>query len=185
MNLKYLKIFLLNINIIILFIACSSKNETKIEEIHNYVSYKKNGINLSYEAIENLNLYNSNAHSLIFTVYQLKDINNFNLIIQERNSIENLIYGKKFDSNVLSYNSYTIKPNSKNVIRMDRVKEAKWVILLAGYFDYIDKSNVFASHKIKLIKQNMINKYFSPSIEYHILDLNIVFKENSFISNEI
>jgi predicted component of type VI protein secretion system len=168
-----------------MFTACSSKTETKIEEINNYVSHKKNGINLIYEAKENLNLYNSNAHSLIFTVYQLKDITNFNLIIQEDDSIEKLIYGSKFDSNVLTYNSYIIQPNSKDIIRMDRVKEAKWVVLLAGYFNYINKSNVFKSYKIKLIEQYSIYEFFAPNIEYNILDLNIVFKENSFVSNEI
>jgi type VI secretion system VasD/TssJ family lipoprotein len=176
---QILKSNILIILITFIFIACSSK-ESKIEEINNYVSYKESGINFKYNAVKNLNLYDSNAHSLIFTVYQLDNINNLKLFIKEQNSIEKLINGKKFDNSVLSFDKYIILPNTQDVISLDRAKGAKWIVLLAGYYDYLKKEDIYSIYKIELN-----DSFFSDDFEYKILDINLTFKENRLTSKSI
>jgi len=78
---KLLK-FLTCTTICLLLISCSNKDVSKIEN-NNYVPYKKDGINIQYSSVPKLNFYDSSEHRLVFTIYQLKDINNFNILMKE------------------------------------------------------------------------------------------------------
>ncbi len=162
----------------VLFISCSSKDMSKIKEVNNYVSFKERAINLKYSSSKKLNYYDDSGHSLFFMVYQLTDISNFKLYLKE-NGIEKLFTNKKFDNSVLYYSEYIIMPGAKDIIKIDRSKGTKWVVLVAGYFDYIKEEDIYTFYQLE------VNKTPFSEIEYGILDLNVTFNENNFNSNII
>ena len=164
------------------FVSCESKNMSKIEEVSNYVSYKENGINIRYNAVPELNFYDSNKHRLVFTVYQLNDINNFKLLIKEEEELQKLIIGTKFDSTVLFFDTFSIMPNKSSLIKLDRVKGTKWVVLLAGYFDFNKKEDIYAIYQLSLVEDKWYSFLLKDKIEYNVLDLEILFEKNKFIS---
>ena len=164
------------------FVSCSNSEKlTTLEKISNLVSFKKDAINIQYKSVNELNFYESNIHSLVFTIYQLNDINNFNLLIKEPKELGKLMSGIKFDSTVLSFEQFHITPNNKDVITIDRVKGAKWIVLLAGYYDYDRKEDVYIPFQSK-VKEKSWYDFSGDNIEYNVLDVNVLFDKNKLIA---
>jgi type VI secretion system VasD/TssJ family lipoprotein len=173
---KLLK-FLTYTTVCLLLISCSNKDVSKIEN-NNYVPYKKDGINIQYSSVPKLNFYDSSEHRLVFTIYQLKDINNFNILMKEEDLGE-LILGNKFDNTVLFFDTFSIMPNEKNVIKIDRVEGTKWVAIVAGYFEYNKREHIYKAYKISPAKDKW---YIISNNKYNVLDLDILFDKNKLSS---
>ncbi len=162
----------------LLFVSCSSPiNLDTLEETSNLVSFKKKGINIQYRAVKKLNFYEFNNHSMTFIIYQLNDINNFNLLMKEPKEREKLMSGRKFDNTVISFEQFFIIPNKKGVITIDRVKGAKWVVLLAGYYNFNTKEDVYIAFQ-SLIKEKHWYDFDTENIEYKALDIKVLFNQN-------
>lgn len=160
------------------FVSCSAPQKLDtLKETSNLVSFKKDGINIHYKTVEKLNFHDLRSHTLNFIIYQLDNINNFNLLMKEPKEIGRLMQGIKFDNTVLSFEQFYTIPSSKGVITIDRVKGAKWIVLLAGYYNFYTKKDIYLAFQSE-IKEKSWYDFSKDSIEYKALDVKVLFNQN-------
>jgi len=100
-------------------------------------SYEPKGIVIGYKADKTLNFYDGISHSLMLAVYQLDNINAFNQLTKDLDGVNKLLGLSKFDKSVLGYDRYFVEPGETNQIEIDRLEGAKWLGIVAGYYELI------------------------------------------------
>jgi len=100
-------------------------------------SYEPKGIVIGYKADKTLNFYDGSSHSLMLAVYQLDSINAFNELAKDLDGVNKLLSLSKFDKSVLGYDRYFVEPAETNQIEIDRLEGAKWLAIVAGYYELI------------------------------------------------
>jgi type VI secretion system VasD/TssJ family lipoprotein len=111
--------------------------------------YEKNAIELRLNGDPQLNLYQGKAHSLIVCVYHLRDLNGFNQFMDEQDGIPRLLECGRFDSGVTYSKRIVAQPNQETKEIMDRTEGAKYVGVVAGYYE-LHKDSVIRSYEIPL-----------------------------------
>ena len=111
--------------------GCSKKNpgpEWKFGE---------EAIHLTYRAALNLNEVNDGPHSLLMVIYQLKEVNEFNRFAGYREGLKKLLEAKIFDPSVMAMEKVFIEPGGARALRLNRAEGARYVGIVAGYYDLI------------------------------------------------
>jgi len=98
-------------------------------------TFEKGAIRIGYRADPMLNAYDGAAHTVVLAVYQLTGPEMFSDVSKTREGILSLLEGKKFDGSVVGYGTWIIQPGQEGVIRLDRSDNARWVGIVAGYYD--------------------------------------------------
>ncbi len=97
--------------------------------------YKQDAITLRLKSSNELNLYNGKAHTLLLCVYQLKDPNAFNQLLDERDGVSRLLECRRFDPSVTGSRRLIINPGREITRTLDRAEGTKYVGVAAGYYD--------------------------------------------------
>ncbi len=97
--------------------------------------YEAKGIEIRYRADPHLNLYGDQSHTLALVVYQLSSPNMYTQLLRDEEGVRKLLQAKPFDPGVLYVNRYMIQPGEENSFFMDRAENARWIGLVAGYFE--------------------------------------------------
>lgn len=108
--------------------------------------YKKEAIVLTMKSDPQLNLYRNSPHSLMLCLYQFRDPNMYNQLLDEKDGLQKLLECSRFDASVTSAKTFFMSPNGEKTEKIDRVEGTKYVGLIAGYY--------------KLVKENVT--YFVP-----------------------
>lgn len=95
--------------------------------------YEKNAIELTFQADSLLNQYNDKAHTLQLCIYQLKDPNGFNQLVESEDGLYKLLECGMFDGTVANYRSLIVSPGERRSIMLDRAEGAKYIGIAAGY----------------------------------------------------
>ena len=95
--------------------------------------YEKDAIKLTLQADPRLNLYNNVAHTLQLCIYQLKDPNGFNQLIETEEGLYKLLEGSLFDASVANFKRLNMSPGQSMPFTMDRAEGAKYIGIAAGY----------------------------------------------------
>jgi type VI secretion system VasD/TssJ family lipoprotein len=111
--------------------------------------YEKSAIDLNITSDPRLNLLQEKAHSLILCVYHLRDLNGFNQLIGEQDGLPKLLECARFDSGVTYAKRIVVQPDRETKESMDRTEGAKYVGIVAGYYD-LQKDNSVRSFQIPL-----------------------------------
>ena len=96
-------------------------------------SYEKNAVEITFQADSQLNQYNDKAHTLQICLYQLKDPNGFNQLIESEDGLYKLLQCGMFDGSVANYKSLIVSPGERQSITLDRAEGAKYIGIAAGY----------------------------------------------------
>lgn len=104
--------------------------------------YEKGAIELSMFSHENLNLYQEQAHSLIVCAYQMRDLSAFNQVVDEKDGLPKLLKCSRFDPSVIYAKRLVVQPGEKAKELMDRSEGAKYVCIVAGYYDLTKETAV-------------------------------------------
>ncbi|MFC1850648.1 type VI secretion system lipoprotein TssJ [candidate division CSSED10-310 bacterium] len=103
--------------------------------------FGQKAIEISYEADDSLNLYKNRPHTLAVIIYQMSDTNAFDDLSAYQEGLKKLLKNELFDPSVQARRRIIVKPGEKDTLVLDRAEEAKWVGLVAGYYDlHPDKS---------------------------------------------
>ena len=97
-------------------------------------AYKKDDITLDIKADPVLNRYQNNAHTLFLCIYQLKDPNAFNQMVEEEGGISKLMDCRRFDASVANAKRLVVQPGQELKDSRDRAQGARYVGIAAGYF---------------------------------------------------
>jgi type VI secretion system VasD/TssJ family lipoprotein len=104
--------------------------------------YEKEAIHLRFTGDANLNLYQNNAHSLVVCLYHLKDLNGFDQLKDEKDGLPKLLECGRFDPGVTYYRMLVVQPGRELDETLDRTEGAKYVGLVAGYYNLHKETSV-------------------------------------------
>jgi type VI secretion system VasD/TssJ family lipoprotein len=104
--------------------------------------YEKDAISLRFTGDPHLNLFQKQAHSLIVCLYQLKDLNGFSQLSDEKDGLPKLLDCSRFDPSVTYAKRLVIQPNQKNTQSLDRTEGAKYLGCVAGYYTLRKESSI-------------------------------------------
>jgi type VI secretion system VasD/TssJ family lipoprotein len=111
--------------------------------------YEKSAIDLCIQSDPRLNLLQEKAHSLMVCIYHLRDLNGFNQLMDEKDGLSKLLECGRFDTGVTYAKRIVVQPNQTTKETMDRTEGAKYVGIVAGYYD-LEKSNAVRSFQIPI-----------------------------------
>lgn len=97
--------------------------------------FGSNAISLRLQAADTLNQYENKPHTLSICVYQLQDPNSFKDMSQTEEGLIKLLSCKNFGKGCAGVNRIIIQPGETREMKLDRAEGAKFVGLVAGYFD--------------------------------------------------
>ncbi len=97
-------------------------------------AYKKDDITLDIKADPLLNRYQNNAHTLFLCIYQLKEPNGFNQLVEEDGGIAKLMECRRFDSSVATAKRLVVQPGQELKDNRDRAQGARYLGIAAGYY---------------------------------------------------
>jgi len=98
--------------------------------------YAAKGIMIELATDVDLNFYANRAHTLVLGVLQFEDPKAFpKLLTQPSEIIKSLTKGS-LPAGSLQLDRYVISPDSRLLLEIDRVQDAKFVALVAGYYQF-------------------------------------------------
>lgn len=104
--------------------------------------YREEAINLYVKSDAQLNLYEGTPHALMICVYQFRDPNAVNQLIDERDGISKLLECDRFDPSVTNARRIVVNPGRELRKTLDRAEGTKYISIVAGYYS-MGKDNVF------------------------------------------
>jgi type VI secretion system VasD/TssJ family lipoprotein len=125
-----------------LLAACSSmgiqSSEQKQKQAKVEVSwpYAKQGVLIELNSATDLNLQAGRAHTLVLGVVQTEDEKGFAQLLTDSAGVQLLLTTGKLPAGVLHTDRYIVNPGERHVLSMDRVQDARYVGLIAGYYEF-------------------------------------------------
>jgi type VI secretion system VasD/TssJ family lipoprotein len=113
--------------------------------------FEKDGIRLHIKGDSKLNLFQGDPHTLMVCIYNLKDPNAFNQLIDEKEGLAKLLECSRFDPSVTSSKRIVVQPGQDLNETMDRAEGAKYISLVAGYFN-LKKEKVTRLYPIPVLE---------------------------------
>ena len=99
------------------------------------VVYTKSAIEVNLTADPMLNLYQNKAHALLLCIYELKDPNAFNQLLDEPGGPAKLMECNRFDPTVVYAKRLVIQPGEQKNEVMDRAEGSRYLAVSAGYYN--------------------------------------------------
>jgi type VI secretion system VasD/TssJ family lipoprotein len=100
--------------------------------------YEKDAITLHLKGDRNLNLFEKRPHTLLVCVYQLKDPNALNQVLQDAEDVTKLLECGRFDPSIVNTKKIILQPGKELTETIDRAEGARYIGFVAGYFN-LDK----------------------------------------------
>jgi len=100
--------------------------------------YEKDAITLHLKGDPKLNLFERRPHTLLVCVYQLRDPNALNQVLQDADDVSKLLECGRFDPSILNTKKYILQPGKEITEALDRAEGARYIGIVAGYFN-LDK----------------------------------------------
>ena len=97
--------------------------------------YEKDAISLNLKGDPRLNLFETRPHTLLVCVYQLRDPNALNQVLQDAEDISKLLECGRFDPSILNTKKYILQPGKEITEALDRAEGARYIGIVAGYFN--------------------------------------------------
>lgn len=96
--------------------------------------YSEKGLQIDIRADQLLNSWDGESHTVKLAIYQLSENGAFIERQKSNQELLNLLKVKKFDPTVVGYEQLILHPNESRIISVDRVNQAKWIGVVAGYY---------------------------------------------------
>jgi type VI secretion system VasD/TssJ family lipoprotein len=114
--------------------------------------YRKAAIELFLKADPALNLYGATPHTLVACIYELRDPNAFNQLIDDGDGLPKLLECGRFDGSVAYAKKLVLQPGQEVREVLDQAEGAKYLGLVAGYFA-LDKEKPYRLYRIPTAPQ--------------------------------
>ncbi len=121
--------------------------------------YEPKAIHLNIKSDPQLNLYQGKSHTLVLCIYLLTDPNEINQLVDEKGGLEKLCECSKFHPSVTAAKRFIIHPNKEYRETLDRAAGAKYVALVAGYFN-LKKENMYRLYHIPVVEEKKKNTIY-------------------------
>lgn len=148
---KYFRILFLCF-LIFLISACSKPITVPPVPMPTEWRYEKDAIRLNLQSDYQLNLYQGIPHTLVVCVYHLRDPNAFQQLTEEKEGLSKLLDCGRFDSSVTFSKRLIIHPGQVLAESLDRTEGAKYVGMVAGYYN-LEKERAVRFFPIPVIEE--------------------------------
>ncbi len=99
-------------------------------------AYEKEGIWLQLASDAQLNIYDNDSHTLVLGIYQLSETQSFYKLLTDKPQISTDLLTGQASKQVLQFDRYVLSPGKATVLKLDRAQGAKFVGMIAGYYDF-------------------------------------------------
>lgn len=139
---------------VLILCACGTKSIQDSSESAPAVqqAYEERDIRIYLTADAELNLYNDIPHTLFVCIYQLSDLNRFDLLSGDLDGLYEILECSSFDSSIKSTKRLFLNPGEKITIFMDRVAETEFVAVVAGYSS-LEKEKIIRCFDIPMVAE--------------------------------
>ena len=100
--------------------------------------YEKDAISLHLKGDPKLNLFEKRPHTLLVCVYQLRDPNALNQVLQDAEDVSKLLECARFDPSIVNAKKFILQPGKEITEALDRAEGARYIGIVAGYYN-LDK----------------------------------------------
>jgi type VI secretion system VasD/TssJ family lipoprotein len=100
--------------------------------------YEKDAISLHLKGDPKLNLFEKRPHTLLVCVYQLRDPNALNQVLQDAEDVSKLLECGRFDPSIVNTKKFILQPGKEITEALDRAEGARYIGIVAGYYN-LDK----------------------------------------------
>lgn len=100
--------------------------------------YEKDAITLHLKGDPKLNLFEKRPHTLLVCVYQLRDPNALNQVLQDAEDVTKLLECGRFDPSIVNTKKIILQPGKEITEALDRAEGARYIGIVAGYYN-LDK----------------------------------------------
>jgi len=118
--------------LLILFTSCTSNR--KPAPVPTW-SFEQKAIEIHYRADKKLNLYDGKPHTILMCIFQLSNPNVFKELSKSEDGLNRLLQCSRFDESVVDFMRVFVQPGESKSLYLDRAENAKWVGLVAGYYE--------------------------------------------------
>ncbi len=118
-----------------------------------------------------LNVVDGMSHTLLICIYQLNNQNSFNRLSADREGLRKLLEGNLFDGSVVSSKKVIAYPGLNQTFILDRAEGAKYVAVVAGYYQ-LEKERVVRKFDIPTVIKN--KGIWKPIVTNKAAPLNLV-----------
>jgi len=113
-------------------------------------SFESGAVSIEYSADKSLNFFNDKPHTMIIVVYQMTAVDAFNTMSITEEGLKKLLQADRFDPSVVGIDKIIVQPDEKKTKVFDRFENAKWVGIVAGYYELVP-GQVSNTYKIPVI----------------------------------
>lgn len=98
--------------------------------------YAKNGIMIELAADIDLNFYANRPHTLVLGVLQFDDEKTFPKLLTQPSELMKSLSSGNLPAGALQLDRYVVSPDARLLLEIDRVQDAKFVGIVAGYYQF-------------------------------------------------
>lgn len=104
-------------------------------------SFAPKAVQIEVEADASLNEYAGEPHTLILGVYQVDDSASFYKVATDANLITKSLQSGVAGEGVTHFSRYVVRPGQRAVLSIDRAQRAKFIGVVAGYYQVNSTQN--------------------------------------------
>lgn len=122
----------------LLLVSCAGGSPSGGGAASGVYGYEKDAITLNLKGDAQLNLFEKRAHTLLVCVYQLRDPNALNQVLQDAEDVTKLLECGRFDPSIVNTKKFILQPGKEITEALDRAEGARYIGIVAGYYN-LDK----------------------------------------------
>lgn len=113
-------------------------NEEKQDKVKAQVKwpFAKNGIMIELANDTDLNFYSGQAHTLVLGILQFDDEKAFPKLLTKPSDLVKVLTSGNLPAGALQLDRYVLSPDSRLLLEIDRVQDAKFIGIVAGYYQF-------------------------------------------------
>ena len=147
-------------------------------------AYAKEGIWLQLASDAQLNIYDNESHTLVLGIYQLSETQSFYKLLADKPQISKDLLTGQTGKQVVQFDRYVLAPGKATVLKLDRAQGAKFVGMIAGYYDF-DAINAARLFRVPVNMQSSGMVTTTYKAEPAVLALRLVFGNNGINNAEV
>lgn len=142
----------------------SSADKKKTAKAEVTWPFAKNGIMIELMSDVNLNFYANRPHTMVLGVVQLEDEKAFPKLLTQPRDLANSLATGNLPKGALHLDRYVVSPDTRIVMKLDRVQDAKYVGIVAGYYQFEpERSARYFRIPLNLASSGLVFKDYSAA----------------------